>query len=71
MYEQCDSTVSRPDDAALDSMTPAEWLERLDSGEITLEALLADEGRKRQLIQYVVDRDIEEHREIYDRLADS
>lgn len=43
----------------------------LDSGESTLASLLADEERQRQLVTDGVDSDIEEHREIYDRLVDS
>lgn len=48
-----------------------ELLERIESGDESIEDLLEDDHLRRMLVRAVVRHDIEQHRDIYDRLAES
>jgi hypothetical protein len=62
--------MSEPD-LRLDEDEARELLERLESEEYAVEELIDDERHRRMLVRAVVRYDIDEHRDIYDRLAES
>lgn len=57
-------------DTEPESLTVAELVEALESGEITLQEVRENETLRRRISRLVVKQDMEEHRDIYDRLAD-
>lgn len=58
--------IERP----LQELSPEELIESIESGELSIEDLLEDDDLRKRIRKFVVKQDMEEHREIYDRLAE-
>jgi hypothetical protein len=53
-----------------EDLSPEELKDAFQAGEITVQEVRENETLRRRLRHLVVKRDIEEHRDIYDRLAE-
>ncbi|USZ67046.1 hypothetical protein NGM10_09920 [Halorussus salilacus] len=53
-----------------EGLSREELLHALKTGEITIQEVRENEALRQQVRQLIVKRDMEKHREIYDRLAE-
>lgn len=60
-----DDLKAPPEDLSLE-----ELIEALEAGQITVQEVRESEALRQRIRRLIVKRDIEDHREIYDRLAE-
>ena len=53
-----------------EDLSPEQLIEALDSGEVSVQEIRESEVLRQRVRRLIVKQDMEEHREIYDRLAE-